>query len=415
MKKILSILLIFAMLFSLCACNSSNQTTNPSDYSYPTTSGIESTTSNTEAPTDGTGDTNGVTQPTNDSTTPPTNEPTTAPTTTPTTPPTEAPTTPLTTQPATCSHNWKDATCIVPKTCSICGTTTGSTTQHTYNTQGQCIYCETINPVLVNKYEQAVAIVARCTSSAAQSGADLEKAYKLFVELGDFKDAKEYLSHFSCTSALMQTNQTAVNAFGEPMSPFVADNTRSTYNSLGQLIELYDGFFTIQYTYKENGLLDKEAYKIGGAQNSTSFIVQHIYDANGKQTHITRTTSSGDTETRALTYDNNGRLVSTYEFTSSLIGSFRYVNYQYDQFNRVIKKTTEIGNYTYEYTYSGEKIDECKIASKNDKYYDVVKYYYDEDRLVKTESTYHSEDGTKGRVITTLYTYGDVYIYRPSR
>lgn len=407
MKRILLVLLAFVMLLSLCACGGDDtQTKDPS-------------TAPSQITTDSTQQTTGSTEGTTEATQAPTDEPTTAPTDEPTTPPTqaptEAPTTPPTTQPAVCSHSWKDATCSAPKTCSVCGTTTGSTAQHTYNAQGKCIYCETLNPVLVNKYEQAVAIVARCTSSAAQSGEDLAKAYKLFVELGDFKDAKEYLSHFSCTAALKQTNQTAVNAFGEPMSPFVADNTRSTYNSLGQLIELYDGFFTIQYTYKENGLLDKEAYKIGGAQNSTSFIVQHIYDANGKETHITRTTSSGDTETRALTYDNNGRLISTYEFTSSLIGSFRYVNYQYDQFNHVIKKTTEIGNDTYEYTYSGDKIDECKISSKNDKYYDVVKYYYDEGRLVKTESTYHSNDGTKGRVITTLYTYGDVYIYCPSK
>lgn len=387
MKRILLVLLAFVMLLSLCACGNDDTQTPDS------TGAIETT----QVPTD---------------------EPTTAPTDEPTTPPTqaptEAPTTPPTTQPAVCSHSWKDATCSAPKTCSVCGATTGSTAQHTYNPQGKCIYCETLNPVLVNKYEQAVAIVVRCTSSPAQNGDSLAEAYKLFSELGEFRDSKEYLSNFSCFSALKQTNQTTVNAFGEPITPSAADKTSRIYNSLGQLIEL-DDIFTIQYTYKDNGLLDKEAYQFGGTENSTLFIVQHIYDANGKETHITRTTSSGNTETRALTYDEDGRLLSTYEFTSSLIGSFRYVNYQYDQFNRVIKKTTEIGNDTYEYTYSGDKIDECTISSKNDKGYEVVKYYYDEERLVKTESTYHSEDGTKGRVTTTLYTYGDVYVYCPSK
>ena len=134
MKKTLAMLLVFVMLLSLCACNSSdNQTTDPSDSSQSTTNGTENTTGNTENPTDGT---EGTQPPTDESTTPPTDEPTTpptqAPTEAPTTPPTQAPTEAPTTPPTTCSHNWKDATCTAPKTCSKCGATEGNATGHSW-------------------------------------------------------------------------------------------------------------------------------------------------------------------------------------------------------------------------------------------------------------------------------------------
>lgn len=151
MKKTLSMLLALVMLFSLCACsNSDTQTTDPSNSSQTTTNNAETSTGNTEKPADGTEGTTGATQaptdepisaptgeattgPTDEPTTPPTQAPTEAPTTPPTQEPTETLTTSPTTQPTTCSHNWKNATCIAPKTCSKCGATEGSVAGHSWN------------------------------------------------------------------------------------------------------------------------------------------------------------------------------------------------------------------------------------------------------------------------------------------
>ena len=83
LKRILSLLLAFVMLLSLCACgNGEPQTTDPSNASQTTAEGKEN-------PTDGTEGTTGTTQaPTDEPTDAPTDEPTTAPTTeTPTTTP----------------------------------------------------------------------------------------------------------------------------------------------------------------------------------------------------------------------------------------------------------------------------------------------------------------------------------------
>ena len=121
MKKALSLLLTLVMLLSLCACGK-NDTQNTASSTNPS----QSTTDNTEAPTDGTIESTQA--PTEEPTTTPTEEPTTAPTETPTTKPPETPTT----KPITCGHSYKDATCTAPKTCSKCGATSGSALGHSY-------------------------------------------------------------------------------------------------------------------------------------------------------------------------------------------------------------------------------------------------------------------------------------------
>ena len=158
MKK-LAVILIFAMLCTLCACGGNDsQITEPSesvtqgtetndvtegtDATEETTEATEATTEATEATTEAT---EAVTDPTKE----------TEPTVTPSAP---APTTcshnwakATCTAPKTCSkcgategsaagHSWKNATCTAPKTCSKCGATEGSATEHTFS-DGVCTAC----------------------------------------------------------------------------------------------------------------------------------------------------------------------------------------------------------------------------------------------------------------------------------
>ena len=133
MKKVISLMLAFALCLGLCACQSGKvQMTNPADSNQTATGGAEETTGATE------GTTKESQTPTDESTTEPTEETTTDPTekaTDPTEEPTEAPTaapTEVPTEPAQCSHNWDDATCTMPKTCKTCGATEGSAKGHSY-------------------------------------------------------------------------------------------------------------------------------------------------------------------------------------------------------------------------------------------------------------------------------------------
>ncbi|MBQ4273365.1 MAG: hypothetical protein IJB94_00120, partial [Clostridia bacterium] len=70
------------------------------------------------------------------------------------TPPEE--TTPAVTTPAECVHEWIDATCIAPKTCSKCGKTEGDvSTEHAFEKEYECSICK---KRFLTSIEEAIAI-----------------------------------------------------------------------------------------------------------------------------------------------------------------------------------------------------------------------------------------------------------------
>ena len=53
------------------------------------------------------------------------------------------------------THEWVDATCEHPKTCSICDTTEGNALPHEY-LNGTCTVCGSDNPQFLADYKQAI-------------------------------------------------------------------------------------------------------------------------------------------------------------------------------------------------------------------------------------------------------------------
>ena len=47
-------------------------------------------------------------------------------------------------------HSWEYATCTKPKTCKVCGTTSGSANGHSYGSWGICYYCDAIDPAVAS-------------------------------------------------------------------------------------------------------------------------------------------------------------------------------------------------------------------------------------------------------------------------
>lgn len=45
-----------------------------------------------------------------------------------------------------CEHEWTDATCTQPKTCSVCGSTEGAPLPHSYSSNGVCAVCGALDP-----------------------------------------------------------------------------------------------------------------------------------------------------------------------------------------------------------------------------------------------------------------------------
>lgn len=77
----------------------------------------------------------------------------------------------------TCEHNWKDATCTVPKTCSLCGETEGNALGHTWKEATctdpkTCSLCgETEGNALGHKVsEYEVILEPSCTAEGMEQG-----------------------------------------------------------------------------------------------------------------------------------------------------------------------------------------------------------------------------------------------------
>ena len=119
MKKGLLVFLALMLVLALCACGTSDSSTDTPNTAATTPTKAEQTTESTTAPTQG----ETATNPTE--TTPAQTESVTQPTeTTPSKDETPAET--------THTHSWKAATCTSPKTCSTCKATEGKAAGHTW-------------------------------------------------------------------------------------------------------------------------------------------------------------------------------------------------------------------------------------------------------------------------------------------
>ena len=119
MKKLLAILLVALMVLSLCACkkgdkdqNADNGTTQ-SETGTTNSENAENSSESTEESTEGTDGTDGTDE------------------------------TPDTNTNTACTHEWKDATCTAPKTCSVCSATEGSKIAHSLT--ATCTMCGQAN------------------------------------------------------------------------------------------------------------------------------------------------------------------------------------------------------------------------------------------------------------------------------
>lgn len=103
MKKLLAILLVFVMLVSLCACGKKESADGTADNNTTSDNTENSNTQGSGDVTDeSTGDTSGDNNEDNSDSTP------------------------------ACTHEWKDATCTAPKTCTKCSATEGSAAGHSW-------------------------------------------------------------------------------------------------------------------------------------------------------------------------------------------------------------------------------------------------------------------------------------------
>lgn len=254
------------------------------------------------------------------------------------------------------------------------------------------------------KYEKAIENIAK---------GKYDEAYDIFEDLGDYKDAEEYLSKFR----YVNTSQ-IYNYDGGKLTY----NTKFNENGVIVEIEIPEDETIVNFFYDEKGNRIKMEVAINGSKHATfaytynsygdlikediiyyawngHTVNEYTYNSSGKVNKCITTDNYG-TETTTYTYDSNGNLIEE-------IGKYSTKTYRYNSNGQLTKVTVDIGyseDYIeYEYNSQGQLIN---VIYHDDYEYHVVKYTYDSDgNLIKMIKDY----GGEGKY-TTTYQYELVYI-----
>ena len=236
----------------------------------------------------------------------PSTEPQTVPVTTPVTVPTTTPATEPQTVPAT-------TPVTVPAT--------------TPATEPQTVPATT--PVTVPNakhdamYKKAIRLI--------ESG-NYEESYFLFKEIVDFRDSRDYLSHFKIcfdTKIFTGTNGSVVT-------------TTHTYDSQGGLVKTVRSqageIWT--HTYNGKGLLLEEKNEVMGEEFGYTHTIAYVYDNYGNLTEKLETTSDSngntDKDTVIYTRDNRGNVIK--EVHTDIDGWVTTTTCTYDDLDNLLKK-----------------------------------------------------------------------------
>ncbi len=304
------------------------------------------------------------------------------------------------------THEWVDATCEHPKTCSICDTTEGNALPHEY-LNGTCTVCGSDNPQFLADYKQAQDLI---------NSGKYEEAYEKLKELGNFKDAKVLLSRFHYAVVTWRRSgsysKDVTVSYGENNLPkqMLTINYNGvkvyydfTYDEKGNLVSCVhttDGSMDrYDYVYDSTGKLTKKVPLNG------QYVNYYYYGTNGKVSRMVNDSSTGYGYIYEYTYDSAGNLtkeVSTYDGNKSVH------DHTYNANGKLIKTVLTYSNGykdITEYTYNekGQLIKEVATKAITQSY--TYTYEYDVNgNLIK--ETYKST----GSPITTQYTYNLVYI-----
>ena len=264
MKKALSLLLVFVLLFTLCACGkggdqtdatggttgeSVNDQTEGSTGSTQTTSGNEDTT----ATTGDTNDETGATEPAGTTATEPAGTTATEP----------APTTATEPAPTTCSHTFSEATCAAPKTCTKCGVTEGGKGDHTLT--ATCSVCGQVN-------EGYCPLSSRYWSYEVAEGDEITYSSYYFFTDGVNVNVEVFYTSYKTLKAAAAEQNTTEEALREEYAPMemieIINGVEYVYNGWGmdnwsrRRYTEEDGVITVTFESLDWGDNDEEIWTV---------------------------------------------------------------------------------------------------------------------------------------------------------
>lgn len=150
---------------------------------------------------------------------------------------------PSATQPtAVCSHNYKDATCVSPKTCTLCGQTNGSALGHTYSA-ATCTAPKTCN-----------SCGATIGSAAGHKWTNITQTVQ-HEEQGHYEDVAvaKYIKKYKCYACSNKSN-----TLDEYYSHF--DSVHGNSNHYLLVRDRYEIVNDTVYEYETRWIIDKAAH-----------------------------------------------------------------------------------------------------------------------------------------------------------
>ena len=382
---------------------------------------------------------------------------------------------------STHSHTWKDATCDTPATCTTCGMVVGDPQHQFVNKScaepevcelcgavgqlgrthfvldGDCSRCgmtaEEIEIEPASRYIKAMDLLSSAIKHPSETYAT--KAYSILVELGDYRDAKDYLNRFKMLEDVrLSWYYEEKNAFGEisqrseavykynalgfcteqPLREFFAGDIEYyfyvyVYNEDGKILEKHRDKYTYAYTYDDAGVL-LETKTLSGA--TTYSITTHIYNELGQKVRDEMKYADGKENVITYDYDAFGNLIRMEEpqIEGNRVGVVDTTIYEYDTSGRLIRSfksesehsgSTNLIPVENIYTYDSEGNLSQHICI-GDKWYKCEVYYtYENGKLVNVKYIYTDYEYENGEYILnyvneyiTNYTYGNYYFYIPA-
>lgn len=161
---------------------------------------------------------------------------------------------------------------------------------------------------------------------------DYEKAHRLLYELGDYKDAKEYLAKFKICYKKATTKHATVGSY----------TIEHEYDAYGNLIlmdevlglDVIKNAKKFEYEYDETGNIVKRIlYRTkDGSEYNLVRVVNYIYDADGNGI-------------KCQDYDASGALLEEYDYATAaadnvaeILDIFDGYEFTYDDYGRVTKR-----------------------------------------------------------------------------
>ena len=287
--------------------------------------------------------------------------------------------------------------------------------------------------------------------SLIQQG-NLEAAYELFLELGDFMDSKKQLENF-IYMPLKQVSTQQSSVHTEPYNSSV----EFTLDDKGFPIKIHteysDGRETIyefeyndngdflkeatirtnynqtrEYEYDEKGRLVKQIFKSSlmfeGKNTESSSVTEYLYDPSGNLTNKIITLSDGSKTSYEHSYTESGKIANTV-YINEECQRKTTDEYIYDASDRLIQRNEHrtpadfggdtVAEITTKYTYNDKG-----LKSKAELYYDnnayvIYEYFYNTDGTISKEerTVYGGQDETleyfydeHGNVIKYTFSYG---------